>query len=96
MHLGKSHFDVKGKKIGLKNLAKFGQTWPNFGSKNFQPQKVKQNVTSAWKIMPGIFLDFFPDFGKILETEILPNSQQSTKKFLGMIFHACVTFCLTF
>ena len=86
----------KEKKFGPKNLAKFGQTWTNFGSKIFQPQKVKQNVTHAWKIMPRNFLVDCWLFGKISVSRILPKSGKKSKKIPGMIFHALVTFCLTF
>ena len=47
-----------------KKLAKVGQTWSKFGSKKFNPQKVKKNGKIACKIMPIFFLNFCPPLAK--------------------------------
>ena len=43
---------------------------------------------NAWKIMPAIFFDDWWQFGKMSILLILPESDQSSKKVGGMIFHA--------
>ena len=46
--------------------------------------------------MPRNFLVDCWLFGKISVSRILPKSGKKSKKIPGMIFHALVTFCLTF